>query len=324
MLTYGVHLTGPAAAFAMAYRRQKKIGNQIYEGEHIVTPGVFDYHRPGTVEEVLELLARFGDEGKVLAGGHSLVPMMKLRLAEPAHLIDINAIAGLSGISEEGDTIVIGAGTTQAEVLASDILAQKCQILPDTAALIADPQVRNCGTVGGNCANGDPGNDYPAVMMVLGASYELQSQNGTRTVAARDFYEGVYATALAENELLTAVQIPTPATGTGMSYQKLKRKVGDFAIAAAAVTLAMSGGSCSVAAIALTNVGDTAQLVPAAGDALKGTAVDAAAIQAAADAAMAACDPVADLRGTVEYRTAMVGQMTRQAIAEALSRAGGS
>ena len=311
-----------ATGFALSYGNQK--GNDANRGEHIVTPGVFDYHRPGTVEEVLELLARFGDEGKVLAGGHSLVPMMKLRLAEPAHLIDINAIAGLSGISEEGDTIVIGAGTTQAEVLASDLLAQKCQILPDTAALIADPQVRNCGTVGGNCANGDPGNDYPAVMMVLGASYELQSQSGTRTVAARDFYEGVYATALAENELLTAVQIPTPATGTGMSYQKLKRKVGDFAIAAAAVTLAMSGGSCSEAAIALTNVGDTALLVPGAADALKGTAVDAAAIQAAADAAMAACDPVADLRGTVEYRTAMVGQMTRQAIAEALSRAGGS
>ena len=289
-----------------------------------MTPGVFDYHRPDTVEEVLELLARFGDEGKVLAGGHSLVPMMKLRLAEPAHLIDINAIAGLSGIGEEGGTIVIGAGTTQAEVLASDLLAQKCRILPDTAALIADPQVRNCGTVGGNCANGDPGNDYPAVMMALDASYELRSQSASRTVAARDFYEGVYATALEENELLSAVHIPTPAAGSGMSYQKLKRKIGDYAIAAAAVTLSMSGGSCSDAAIALTNVGDTALLVPAAADALKGTAVDAAAIQAAADAAMAACNPVADLRGTVEYRSAMAGQMTRQAITEALSRAGGS
>lgn len=289
-----------------------------------MTPGVFEYHRPNTVEEVLELLGQFGDEGKVLAGGHSLVPMMKLRLAEPAHLIDINAIGSLRGIREEGDVIVIGAGTTQAEVLTSDLLLEKCRILPEAAAQIADPQVRNCGTIGGNCANGDPGNDDPAIMMALDASYVLQSQGGERQIAAREFYQGVYTTALAENELLTEVRIPTPAKGVGMSYQKLKRKVGDYAIAAAAVTLSMSDGQCTDAAIALTNVGDTALLSPAAADAIKGTSVDATAVEAAAVAAMAASDPVEDLRGTVEYRTAMVGQMTRRAIAEALSRATGS
>ena len=289
-----------------------------------MTPGVFEYHRPNTVEEALELLGRFGGDGEVLAGGHSLVPMMKLRLAEPAHLIDINAISELQGIRDEGDTIVIGAGVTQAEVLSSTLLAGKCPILPDAAALIADPQVRNCGTVGGNCANGDPGNDCPAIMIALNASYVLKSGDGERQVAARDFYEGVYATALEENELLTEVRIPTPAAGIGMSYQKLKRKVGDYAIAAAAVTLSMSGGQCADAAVALTNVGNTALLAEAAADAIKGTPVNADAIQAAASAAMAACDPAEDLRGPAEYRTAMAGEMTRRAITEALSRAGGS
>ena len=289
-----------------------------------MTPGVFEYHRPNTVEEALVLLGQFGDDGKVLAGGHSLVPMMKLRLAEPAHLIDINAIDGLRGIRDEGDVIVIGAGTTQAEVLTSDLLAKKCPILPEAAAQIADPQVRNCGTIGGNCANGDPGNDDPAIMMALDASYTLQSQDGERQIAARDFYQGIYTTALAENELLTEIRIPTPAEGVGMSYQKIKRKVGDYAIAAAAVTLSMSNGQCTDAAIALTNVGDTALLPLAAADAIKGTSVDASAVEAAAEAAMAASEPVEDLRGTREYRTAMAGQMTRQAIVEALSRAAGS
>ena len=289
-----------------------------------MTPGVFEYHRPNTVEEVLELLEQFGDDGEVLAGGHSLVPMMKLRLTEPAHLIDINAIGSLHGIREDGNVIVIGAGTTQAGVLTSDLLLEKCRILPEAAAQIADPQVRNCGTIGGNCANGDPGNDDPAIMMALDASYVLESQGGQRQIAAREFYEGVYTTALAENELLTEVRIPTPAKGVGMSYQKIKRKVGDYAIAAAAVTLSMSDGQCTDAAIALTNVGDTALLSPAAADAIRGTAVDATAVEAAAEAAMAASNPAEDLRGTIEYRTAMVGQMTRQAIAEALSRAAGS
>jgi carbon-monoxide dehydrogenase medium subunit len=288
-----------------------------------MTPGVFEYHRPSTVDETIALLARFGDDARVLAGGHSLVPMMKLRLAEPGHLIDINTVDGLRGIREDGDAIVIGAGTTQADVLASGLLLEKCPILPEAAAQIADPQVRNCGTIGGNCANGDPGNDDPAIMMALDAHYVLRSQDGERQVAARDFYQGIYDTALAENELLTEIRIPTPPAGVGMSYQKIKRKVGDYAIAAAAVTLSMSGGKCTDAAVALTNVAYTALLVPAAADAVKGTTVDAAAVDAAAAAAMAAAKPTEDLRGTVEYRTAMAGEMTRRAIAAALSRATG-
>ena len=289
-----------------------------------MTPGVFEYHRPTSVAEAVALLARFGDDGKALAGGHSLIPMMKLRLAEPAHLIDINGIADLGGIRADGDNIVIGATTTLSAVLGSDLLRDRCPILPQAAAMIADPQVRNCGTIGGNCANGDPGNDCPAIMMALGARYLVLGASGTREVAARDFYHGVYATALADDELLTEVRIPAPAADTGMSYQKIKRKVGDFAIAAAAVTLTLADGACADAAVALTNVGDTPLMAPGAAAALKGTKVDQAAIAAAAAAAMATADPVHDLRGTVAYRTAMAGEMTRRAIAEALSRAGGA
>ncbi len=289
-----------------------------------MTPGVFEYFRPNSIEEVLKLLGQFGEDGKVLAGGHSLLPMMKLRLAEPTHLIDINAIGDLRGIREDGNVIAIGAGTTQAEILASDLLGEKCPILPEASAQIADPQVRNCGTIGGNCANGDPGNDNPAIMMALNASYVLRSEGGERQVAARDFYETVYTTAAAHNELLTEIRIPTPAAGVGMSYQKIKRKVGDYAIAASAVVLSMSGGRCSDAAVALTNVGDTAILATDAAAALTGSSVDATAIDAAVSAAMSASQPAEDLRGSVEYRTAMAGQMTRQAITEALNRATGS
>lgn len=289
-----------------------------------MTPGHFEYHRPARIDEAVGLLAQFGDQGKILAGGHSLIPMMKLRLADPAHLIDINGIDELKGIRGENGAIVIGAGTTQAEVLASELLAETCAILPEAAALIADPQVRNCGTIGGNCANGDPGNDCPAVMLALDATYTLRSADGERQVAAVDFYEGIYATALAENELLTAIRIPMPQAGTGGAYQKIKRKVGDYAIAAAAVTLSLDGGRCSNARIALTNVADAAFLSTAAADALEGSAGDDSAINAAAEKAMADCNPADDLRGPAEYRTQMAGEMTRRAIRQALSRAGGS
>ena len=289
-----------------------------------MTPGHFEYHRPARIDEAVGLLAQFGDQGKILAGGHSLIPMMKLRMAEPAHLIDINGIDEIKGIRAEDGAIVIGAGTTQAEVLASDLLAETCAILPEAAALIADPQVRYCGTIGGNCANGDPGNDCPAVMLALDASYTLRSANGEREIAAADFYEGIYATALAENELLTTIRFPIPQAGSGSAYQKIKRKVGDYAIAAAAVTLSLDGGRCSNARIALTNVADAAFLSTAAADALEGSAGDDSAINAAAEKAMADCNPADDLRGPAEYRTQMAGEMTRRAIRQALSRAGGS
>ncbi len=283
--------------------------------------GSFEYHRPGTVDEVVALLREHGDEGRVVAGGHSLIPMMKLRLVAPSHLIDLQGLDALKGVSEDGGDIVIGAMVTQTEVLDSGLLADKCPILGEAAALIADPQVRNCGTIGGNVANGDPGNDMPAVMMALNASYTLTGPGGERTVAAREFYEAAYFTARKDDELLTGIRIPVPAAGHGHAYEKLKRKVGDYATAAAAVILTMDGGSCASAAIALTNVGQTPLYAEAASQALAGTSVDADAIANAAGLAKGIAEPVADMHGSVEYRTEMAGVMTARAIEAALARA---
>ena len=202
-------------------------------------PGAFAYHRPKSVQDAVGLLAQFGDEGRVLAGGHSLIPMMKLRLAGPANLVDLAAIAELKGVRAEGGEIVIGAMTTQHEVIGSGLLAEKIPILRETSEQIADPQVRYLGTLGGNVANGDPGNDMPAVMVCLNASYVVAGKNGERRIAARQFYQGAYFTALEPGDVLTAVRIPVPAAGHGHAYEKLKRKVGDYATAAAAVVLTL-------------------------------------------------------------------------------------
>ncbi len=286
-------------------------------------PAEFEYHRPKSIDEAVGLMSQHGDEGRVIAGGHSLVPMMKLRLAEPAHLIDLRDLDALKGIAATGGAIEIGAMTTQHEVLASDLLAEACPILREAVLVIADPQVRYCGTLGGNVANGDPGNDMPAVMQCLGAKYVLRGPNGEREVAARDFYEAAYFTAREDDELLTAVSIPMPPAGHGYAYEKLKRKVGDYATAAAAVVLTMSGGTCQSAAVALTNVGQTPLFVAAAGEALVGTRVDDEAISAAVEAAKGVAEPVADLRGPEDYRTHTAGVMVRRAIERALARAQG-
>jgi carbon-monoxide dehydrogenase medium subunit len=288
-----------------------------------VIPARFEYHRPGSVDEAVSLLAEHGEDGRVLAGGHSLIPMMKLRLAEPAHLIDLGAAEGLRGIAEVEGAIQIGAMVTQAELIASDDLAARCPILREVAELIADPQVRACGTIGGNVANGDPGNDMPAVMMALDASVVLRGPGGERSLAVREFYRGPFETACGDDEILTALRIPARGAGQGQAYRKLKRKVGDYAIAAAAVVLSMDGGICGQAAVALTNVGITPLFAEAAGAALVGTAVDAAAIEAAVEAAVAITDPAADLRGPVAYRRHVAGVMTRRAVEAARARATG-
>ena len=208
-------------------------------------PGQFEYHRPASVADAVGLLASLGEEARVVAGGHSLIPMMKLRMAQPDHLIDLQDLSELKYIREDGDDLVIGAMTTQAEIITSDLLAQKCPILAEAALQIADPQIRNLGTLGGNVANGDPGNDMPAIMQMLDARYDLAGPNGTRQVGAREFYEGAYFTALEDGEILTAVRFATPAAGHGWCYAKQKRKIGDYATAAAAVILTLSGGKCT-------------------------------------------------------------------------------
>jgi carbon-monoxide dehydrogenase medium subunit len=272
------------------------------------------------VGEALGLLGSLGQDAKLLAGGHSLLPMMKLRFAQPAHLIDLNRIPELRGICEDGAEVVIGAMTSENELIASPILRAKVPLLAEAPKLIADPQVRNRGTIGGDIAHGDPGNDHPAISLALDATMHIEGRGGRRAVKADDFYLGLYATALADDEILTAIRVPAFAAGTGWAYEKLKRKTGDWATAGAAVVMKMSGGTVSQVRIALTNLAPTAIRAHDAEKALLGQAVTPATLQAAADAAMAVCQPAADLRGDEEYKTAMAGQMVKRAIAAAAAR----
>jgi carbon-monoxide dehydrogenase medium subunit len=283
----------------------------------MMIPGSFSYHRPASVADAVKLLVDLGEDARPLAGGHSLVPMMKLRLASPAHLIDLHGIAALKGISRNGSNLVIGAMATQHELLASDEVAKSMPILHEAALLIADPQVRYRGTIGGNVANGDPGNDMPALMMTLGATYRLEGAGGARDIAAADFYQGAYFTALEPGEILTSVSVPVPAAGHGYAYEKLKRKVGDYATAAAAVVLTMSGGKVATCSIGLTNVHETPLLAADAAKAVIGTSLDAATLKRAAAAASAIMSPAADARGPVEYRKHVGGIMVTRALQRA-------
>jgi carbon-monoxide dehydrogenase medium subunit len=288
----------------------------------MMIPGPFSYHRPQTLADAVKLLSTLGDEARPLAGGHSLVPMMKLRLATPAHLVDLHGIDGLKGVRHDGNKIVIGAMTTQHELLASSEIAKSLPILHETALLIADPQVRYRGTIGGNVANGDPGNDMPALMLTLGAYYRLEGPSGGRDIAASEFYQGAYFTALEPGEILESVSIPVPAAGHGYAYEKLKRKVGDYATAAAAVMLTMAGGKVASCAIGLTNLHETPLLAADAAKAVIGTSLDSATLKKAASAAEAIMSPAADARGPIEYRKHVGGIMVMRALQRAASRAG--
>ena len=285
-------------------------------------PGAFAYHRPSSVKEAVGLLSQFGDDARAIAGGHSLIPMMKLRLAAPGHLVDIGGVAELKGIREDGRDIVIGATTTQHELIGSDLLAKKIPILRETSLLIADPQVRYVGTLGGNVANGDPGNDMPAVMMCLNATYHAVGKSGERRIAAREFYQGAYFTALEPGEIVTAIRIPVPAAGHGHAYEKLKRKIGDYATAAAAVVLTTSGGKVASCSIGLTNVAETPLWAEEAARILTGSTLDAASVKKAVAAAEAITSPASDARGPATYRTKMAGVMLARALASAKARAG--
>ncbi len=283
-------------------------------------PGAFAYHRPKSLAEAVALLADLGEEARPLAGGHSLIPMMKLRLAGPEHLVDLRSIGELRGIRAEGSDIVIGAMTTQHELIGSDLLATRLPILRETSLLIADPQVRYLGTLGGNVANGDPGNDMPAVMICLGATYDVAGRVGERRIAAREFYQGAYFTALEAGEILTAIRIPVPPAGHGHAYEKLKRKIGDYATAAAAVVLTLAKGTVTSCAIGLTNLGETPLYAEEAGRLLVGTALDPGAVRRAAAAAEAITSPASDNRGPAPYRRKMAGVMLARALARAQAR----
>ena len=282
-------------------------------------PGSFEYHRPSDIQSAVDVLQEHGDDARVLAGGHSIIPMMKLRMADVEHLVDLQDVAELKGITVDGGTVTIGAMTTQHELIESAELAEAAPIVSEAALQIADPQVRYMGTVGGNVANGDPGNDMPGLMQCLGATYTLTGPDGTREVDARDFYEAAYMTDREDEEILTSISFP--ATSGGYAYEKQKRKIGDYATAAAAVLLTRDGDKVASASVAMTNLSDTPVFSQSAADALVGTACDAGAIKAAVAAALDDIDPTEDNRGPVEFKRHVAGIIIERAIARAWSRA---
>lgn len=284
----------------------------------------FDYHSPSTVDEAISLLCELGEGAQILAGGHSLLPMMKLRFTRYKHLIDLNRISKLKGISQQGSVIHIGAMTTQNELINSSLIREKCPLLTEAAQLIADPLVRNCGTLGGNISHGDPGNDQPAVMLAADALFVLQGPEGERVVAADNFFLGIFYNDRAANEILTEIRIPVAPQNMGYAYCKLKRKTGDFATAAAAVQLQLDGAVCKKITIALTNLAIKAIRIKEAEALLSGKVIDDSLIAEAVQIARAACDPTEDLRGNKEYKIQMAGEMTRRAIQLALTRARGN
>ncbi|MDJ0614764.1 MAG: xanthine dehydrogenase family protein subunit M [Rhizobiaceae bacterium] len=282
-------------------------------------PAAFDYHRPASVEDALKIISEHGDDARVIAGGHSLIPMMKLRMTDIGHLIDLQSIDSLKGITVDGATVKIGAMTTQHELIENAALQTAAPIISEAALQIADPQVRYMGTIGGNVANGDPGNDMPGLMQCLDATYTLKGPNGLRDVPAREFYEAAYFTGREDDEILTEIQFSAP--GGGYAYEKQKRKIGDYATAAAGVLITKDGDTCASASIALTNLADTPVYCEEAVDALVGSSLDAAAVSAAVSAAVDASDPGEDNRGPVAFKKHAAGIVIRRAIERAIERA---
>ncbi len=285
-------------------------------------PASFDYHAPASLDDALSLLQTYGMEAKILTGGQSLLPMMKLRLAEPAHIVDLNRIPGLAYIREDCGMLLIGALTREADVEASLLVQEKLPILHDTGKHIADPQVRNLGTLAGNLAHGDPGNDHPATMLALGARVVAMGPGGSRIIPVRDLFIGFFETALAPEEILTEIQIPLPPPGSGGAYLKLERKVGDYATVGVATQISIdSAGRCTRAGIGLTNVSYVPVHATEAENRLVGSTLDELDLRAAAELAAAASHPTSDLRGSAEYKRAMVRVLTQRALQCSIDRA---
>jgi len=284
-------------------------------------PAKFEYHAPTALPDAIALLERYADDAKLLAGGQSLIPMMRFRLVEPAHLVDIGRIDGLAYVRESDGHLAIGAMTREADLEHAPLVAERYPILRDTSAVIADPLVRNLATIGGNLAHADPANDHPATMLVLGAEIVAEGPNGRRTIAIDDFFEDTFTTALGTSEVLVEIRIPQPRARSGAAYLKLERKVGDFAIVgvAARVTLDESGAFDSVG-IGLTNVGPTPIRARKTESSLIGQRPSDEVLKAAGASAAGEAEPVTDGRGPAEYKRAMVRTLTIRALRQALER----
>jgi carbon-monoxide dehydrogenase medium subunit len=285
-------------------------------------PQSFEYFRPESISEAIALLQEHGDGAKILSGGQSLIPMMKIRLARPEFIIDINRLADLHYVKEEAGFLKIGGLTREADLETSDLIRSKYPIILDTAASIADPQVRNMATVGGNLAHGDPANDHPATMLALEAEIVAVGQHGERIIPIKDFFLSVFTTALEHGEILTEIRIPIPPSGSGGAYFKLERKVGDFAIVGVAAQVTVDGaGVCRRIGIGLTNVGATPIKATRAEGFLLGKTMDKQQIDQAAQLAAEEAQPSSDLRGPAEYKVSMVRELTKRGLVRACERA---
>ncbi|MCZ6614615.1 MAG: xanthine dehydrogenase family protein subunit M [Chloroflexi bacterium] len=285
-------------------------------------PGAFEYFAPSTLEEATTLLERRGPEAKVLSGGQSLIPMMKLRLATPPYIIDINRIPGLDYIREADGFLRIGGLTREAALEESELIRTRYPIILDTTVVIADPIVRNMSTVGGNLAHGDAANDHPATMLALGAEVATTGPGGERIIPLVEFFQGPLTTALRYDEILTEARIPTPPPSSGGAYLKMERKVGDFATAGVAVFVVLRDGVCERAGVGLTNVGPTPIKATSAEAFLEGKRLDEETVRQAAQLAAQESQPAADLRGSEEYKRDLVRVLTIRAIHRAVERAG--
>lgn len=285
-------------------------------------PTAFTYQRAHSVQEALALLAQHAD-AKLMAGGHSLLPTMKLRLATPAAIVDLSGVQELRGIrGGDGGAIAIGAMTTHREIERSALLKGSCPILPEAAALIGDPLVRNRGTIGGSLAHADPAADFPACTLVLGATFDVEGPNSRRrTIAADDFFQGLFTTALADDEILTAVHVPATAPGTGMAYEKFPHPASRYAIVGIAAVVTIAEGTCRTARVAVTGAMSHAQRLPALEAALVGKALDAPTIASACKGLVAPDDLLGDQFASAEYRAHLVDVLASRALTRAVSRA---
>jgi carbon-monoxide dehydrogenase medium subunit len=284
-------------------------------------PAVFDYHPATTIEEAIALLQQYGDDAKVLAGGHSLIPAMKLRLSQPGHLVDIGRVPGLSYIREEGNAVVVGALTTYTTLGCSELLARRYPIIPEAINQIADQQVRNRGTIGGSISHADPAGDLPAVVLALKAEIVAQGPKGTRTVPIDDFLVGTFTTALEPDEIVTAIRFPIPAAHTGSAYEKLANRASHYAVVGSAAVVTLGGdGTCTSASVAITGAATEITRASAVEAALVGKNLDEATIAEAATHAPEGLELIADIHGSAEYRRQMTSVITRRALTRALER----
>jgi len=283
-------------------------------------PAQFEYHKASTVKEALDLLGKYKDDAKLLAGGHSLLPAMKLRLAQPKHLIDIGKVAALSGVKEEGGTLVVGALTTHHAIETSAVLKSKCPLLPEVAGHIGDPMVRNMGTIGGSLAHADPAADYPAAIIALNAEMVAEGPKGKRTIKADDFFKGLLTTALGDDEILTEIRIPAGSAGVKSAYAKFPHPASRFAVVGVAAVLTMDAGKISKASIGITGAGTKAVRAKGVEAAIAGKAADAASIQAAAEKGADGVDVQADLQGSEEYKKHLLKVFSKRAIEAAAAK----